>query len=55
MSDTAPATPQQQAVRIARRVYLGPASQTNPLRRGVRASLLGLLTLSLLVAPFSDE
>jgi hypothetical protein len=56
MSDTPPAaTPQQKATAIARRVYLGPTSQTNPLRRGVRASLLGLLTLSLLAAPFSDD
>jgi hypothetical protein len=56
MSDTTPpATPQQKAAKIARRVYLGPASQTNPLRRGLRATLLGLVTLSLLTAPFAEE
>jgi hypothetical protein len=51
----APPTKAQRAGKIARRVYLGPASQKNPLRRGARASVLGLLTLSLLTAPFSEE
>jgi hypothetical protein len=39
---------------VARRVYLGP-NRTHPIRKGVRASLLGLVTLSLLVSPFAEE
>jgi hypothetical protein len=48
-------TPQARAAKVVRRVYLGPQAQTNRLRRGVRASMLGLLTLSILTAPFSDS
>jgi len=40
------------AKRLLLRAYLGPTR--NPVRRAVRATLLGILTLSLLSAPFSD-
>lgn len=39
------------AMRIIRRVYLGPTS--NPVRKLTRATLLGLLTLSVISAPVS--
>jgi hypothetical protein len=42
------------AARLARRIYLGPPAQTNRVRRGVRAGLLGLLTLSVLSAAFPE-
>jgi hypothetical protein len=47
-------SPWQRFLAIIGRIYLGPATTAVP-RKVVRAGLLGLLTISLIAAPFSQD